>query len=74
MPARRKSNDADARRIDMPLRRMLAREAHRLLRILKVRAVLRIMAHLRHAILHQQARHINRVQPVADIQPLFLPR
>ena len=74
MSSRREPHHADAHRIDVPLLGVRARHAHRLLRVLQVRAILRIVSLLGHAILHQQARHVDRIQPAADVQPLFIPR
>src|ERR1700678_2879293 len=68
MCSSREANHADLLRINMPLRGVSTSKPHRLLRILKILDVLRIMPLFRNPILHQNARHPNGVEPVANLR------
>ena len=67
MRTSRKTNDTDALRIDMPLRRVPPCEPYRLLRILQILDIFRIVAVFRNAILNQNASHADRVEPIAHL-------
>src|SRR6201989_1511948 len=70
----RKTNYADTVRINVPLRGVSPSEPHSLLRIFQVFDIFRIVAFFRHPILHQNARHTQRVQPITDFGPFDVVR
>src|SRR5438093_13233702 len=76
MPARREADHADAMRIKAPLVRLAADEADRPLSILertKRRLALHVTGTARTAVLENDSRHTQRVQPVRDFLPFDIP-
>ena len=71
------ADDADAMRVQMPLRGMSASDPHGLLRVLQVSGVSGIVAglarRLRNAVLDQNAGHADRVQPLAGVSAFGVP-
>src|ERR1700722_13873532 len=70
MRASREADNADAIRIDVPLRGMVRSEPHRLLRVLQIFDIFRKMTLFRHSVLHQNAGHADRVEPITDFSSL----
>ncbi len=62
------ANNADAVRIDVPLRGVSSGQAHGLLRVFQIFDIFRIVTFFRDAILHQNASHAKRVEPAADLR------
>src|SRR5580704_6083713 len=70
MSSSREANNADAIRVNVPLRGVSASEPHSLLRVFHIFDIFRIVTFFRHPILNQNASHTKRVQPIADLSSL----
>ncbi len=68
------ANNPDAVRVNVPLRGVSASEPHSLLRVFQIFDIFRVVTLFRHAILHQNASHTKRVEPVADLGSLKIVR
>ena len=66
MGSRRKAEDADAMRVDVPVRGMGANDAEGALRILKGGCGFWVRPGVRHAVFQQHAGDADGVEPIAD--------
>ena len=67
MRSSREADHANAVRINLPLWGMGASEPHSLLRVFQVFDIFRIVTFFRHAILHQNTHHTERVEPITRL-------